>query len=206
MLGPTKRHWFLAAVLCVLMALAALPARAALDPALVQGLGGDFNARVGAIDALGVAGGDAAAALLDALEDGRLGTVDGRVVVINPDGLRDAASGAALAADAGAATRITVNNRLRRALGTARAALALSAPEPAQRLAAANTLRENASPALLPVLARALAAEQDAAVRAVLLYATAKLELASPDPVLRLKAAQALGGSSDAAVDRKSVV
>ncbi|MCK6408569.1 MAG: urea ABC transporter permease subunit UrtB [Thauera sp.] len=200
MLGPTKRHWLLAALLCVLAALAALPARAAFDPALVQSLGGDFNARVGAIDALGVAGGDEAAALLDALEDGRLGTVDGRVVVIGPDGLRDAASGEALAADAGTATRITVNNRLRCALGTARAALMLSAPEPAQRLVAANTLRENASPALLPALTRALEAEPDAAVRAVLLYATAKLELASPDPALRLKAAQALGGSSDAAV------
>src|SRR5690606_12533229 len=32
------------------------------------------------------------------------------------------------------------------------------------------------------------------------LYASAKLELASPDPALRLKAAQALGASSDAAV------
>ncbi|HNH64815.1 MAG TPA: urea ABC transporter permease subunit UrtB, partial [Thauera aminoaromatica] len=63
-----------------------------------------------------------------------------------------------------------------------------------------NTLRENASPALLPVLARALEAEPDAAVREVLLYASAKLELASPDPALRLKAAQALGASSDAAV------
>ncbi len=73
-------------------------------------------------------------------------------MVIGPDGLRDAGSGEVLAADAGAATRITVNNRLRRAIGTARAALALSAPDPAQRLAAANTLRENASPALLPAL------------------------------------------------------
>jgi len=93
MFGPTKRQWCIAAVLCVLTALAALPARAALDPALVQGLGGDFNARVAAIDALGVAGGDEAAALLDALEGGRLGTVGGRLVVIAPDGLRDAASG-----------------------------------------------------------------------------------------------------------------
>ncbi len=200
MFGPKKRPWLLAALLCLLTALAALPARAALDPALVQGLGGDFNARVSAIDALGVAGGDEAAALLDALEGGRLGTLDGRVVIIAPDGLRDAASDEALAADAGSASRITVNNRLRRAIGTARAALDLSAPERAQRLAAANTLRENASPALLPVLARALAAEQDAAVREVLFYASAKLELASPDPALRLKAAQALGGSSDAAV------
>ncbi len=37
-------------------------------------------------------------------------------------------------------------------------------------------------------------------MRAVLLYATARVELAAPDPALRLKAAQALGGSSDAAV------
>ena len=38
MFRPTKRQWILAAVLCVLMALTALPARAALDPALVQKL------------------------------------------------------------------------------------------------------------------------------------------------------------------------
>ena len=83
MFGPTRRQWFLAAVLCVLAALTALPARAAaLEPALVQGLAGDFNARVAAIDALGVAGGDEAAALLDALEGGRLGTVGGRLVVL----------------------------------------------------------------------------------------------------------------------------
>jgi len=94
MFGPTRRPWLLAAVLCVLTALAALPARAALDPTLVRGLGGDFNARVAAIDALGVSGGDEAAALLDALESGRLGTLDGRVVIVAPDGLRDAASGA----------------------------------------------------------------------------------------------------------------
>lgn len=149
-------------------------------PALVQGLGGDFNARVAAIDALGVAGGDEAAALLDALEGGRLGTVDGRLVVIGPEGLRDAASGEAIAAEAGAAGSRR-DNRLRRAMYRARGARAVLA-QPAQRLAAADTLREDASPALLPVLARALEAEQDDAVRAVLLYATAKLELASPTP------------------------
>lgn len=200
MFRPIKQQWILAAVLWLTLALSALPARAALEPALVQGLAGDFNARIATIEALGVVGGEEAAGLLDALEAGRLGTVEGRLVVIEPNGLRDAASGEVLTADLAAATRITLNNRLRRAIGTARAALALSAPEPAQRLAAANILRENASPALLPVLERALETEQDAAVSAVLLYATAKLNLASPAPALRLKAAQALGGSSDAAV------
>ena len=38
MFGPTKRQWFIAAALFVLMALTALPARAALDPALVARL------------------------------------------------------------------------------------------------------------------------------------------------------------------------
>lgn len=198
MFGPMRRRWFLAGL--VWLALAALPARAAIEPALLQGLGGDFSARIAAIDALGVAGGDEAGALLDALEGGRLGTLDGRVVLIVADGLRDAGSGEVLRTDPGAAGRITLNNRLRRALATARAALALSAPDPAQRLAAANTLRENASPALLPVLERTLGRERDEAVRDVLLYAIARLELASPDPALRLKAAQALGASADAAV------
>ena len=57
----------------------------------------EFEACVAAIDALGGGGGDEAGALLDARDGGRRGTVDGRLVVIAPHGLRDATSGEALA-------------------------------------------------------------------------------------------------------------
>ncbi|HRP25052.1 MAG TPA: urea ABC transporter permease subunit UrtB [Thauera sp.] len=198
MSAMTRRYLLLASMLWALLALA--PARAALEPALVQGLAGDFQARIAAIEALGVSGAGEAGPLLDALEAGRLAVLDGRAVLVEDGRLRDLVDDAVLDAEVASATRITVNNRVRRAIATARAALALASPDRAQRLAAANTLRENAGETLLPVIERALEREDDDAVREALLYASAKLNLASPDPALRLKAAQALAASSDGAV------
>ncbi|ANQ83819.1 ABC transporter permease [Azoarcus olearius] len=188
------------ALLFASLACLALPARAALDPALVAGFAGDFNSRVAAIEALGVEGSAAARALLDAVEAGNVGTAADKVVVIDGDAVKDAASGEALQIAADEVETITVNNRIRRALATAHAALALSAESGADRLAAANTLTENTSESLLPLFERTLAGEKDEAVRGVLSRAVARVNLGSADAAKRLKAAEALGESSDPAV------
>lgn len=196
--GLTLRHCLLACLAGLMLALS--PARAAPDAGLLQGLAGDFNTRMQAIVALGVSGDAAAPALLDALEAGRLASLDGQLVMITADGLSDVLTGELLEAPVNSASRITVNNRVRRTLATARAALALDSDDVAVRLAAAQTLRDNVSETLLPVFERALEREQDDAVRDVLLYASARVNLASSDEQQRLKAAVALGASSDAAV------
>ncbi|MDR0716666.1 MAG: urea ABC transporter permease subunit UrtB [Azoarcus sp.] len=183
------------------LALLALFARAAPDGGgALAGFAGDFSARVEAIEALGIEGGGDARRVLDALEAGKLGIWKDQVYILEDDGIFDAASGEKTLVDPIAIEIITVNNRIRRALGGARAALALTSGNPAERLAAANTLNESPSPALLPLFERALATENDEAVRAVLVRAAARIKLADADPLVRRQAARDLGAASDAAV------
>lgn len=199
MLGAIGRPFLLGCLL--LLALCSSSAtRAALDPAQLAGFAGDFQSRLAAVEALGAVGAEDAGRVLDALEAGSLGVVDGRVVIADGEAVRDAASGEALAAAATAVEPITINNRLRRAIGTARAALALQSAERGARLAAARTLADNAGETLLPLFERALASEADDEIRGILSRAAARVNLASPDADKRLKAATALGESGDPAV------
>jgi len=199
---PAMNRLLLRLVLfCAALACLAGPARAALDPALLAGFHGDFSSRVAAIEALGVAGGDDARRVLAALEEGNLGVAGERVLIVDGEAVRDASTGEA-AADVAATDvdLITVNNRVRRALSAAHAALSLLDGERGERLAAAQNLSENASETLLPLFERALAAEKDDAVRGVLTRAMAKVNLGAANPAKRLQAAEALGESSDPAV------
>ncbi|MCK9987099.1 MAG: urea transport system permease protein [Azoarcus sp.] len=183
-----------------LLGMLAAPARAALDEAKVAGLAGDFQSRLDTIEALGVAGGDDARRVLDALEGGRLGLAAGVLVIVAGDSVVSAATGEKLDLAPAAAETFTVNNRVRRALGTARAALALAASDRDVRLSAARTLADNTTESLLPMFERALAKESDDEIRSVLARAAARVNLASADAAKRLKAAEALGESSDPAV------
>ncbi|GHT83475.1 ABC transporter permease [Betaproteobacteria bacterium] len=185
---------------CAAMALA-VSAHAAVHPDTLVGFAGDFSGRIAAIEALGAEGGDDARRILDALEAGNLGVIDNRVLIVEGDTVLDAASGEAVTDIlASEVDTLTVNNRIRRALSSARAALILISGSQPERLAAANTLGESASPTLLPLFERALAAEEDASVRAVLIRAAARVNLTDPDPTLRRKAAQDLGSVTDPAV------
>ncbi len=182
--------------------LASLPLQAAagVDPALLAPLSGDdTDARLQAIAALGELPDPGAAAVLEALGEGRLyAGGDGRLL-IGDGGPRaaDAATGAAaeLPADAEA---VMVNNRLRRAIEAALAGARLYADQPAVRLAAARRLQQTGDPARLPMLAKALAAERDPAVRDALEIAQANLELKSDDPAKRRHAVQVLGETGNA--------
>ena len=176
------------------------PARAALDPALVTGFAGDFTSRINAIEALGVDGSEDARRVVAALEAGNLGVAADKVVILDGETVRDAASGEALEIAAADVDTITVNNRVRRSIATANAAFELVSPDAATRLASANVLIENATEALLPLFERTLASEQNEAVRSVISRAAARINLGSADAAKRLKAVEALGESSDPAV------
>ncbi|MDR0701675.1 MAG: urea ABC transporter permease subunit UrtB [Azoarcus sp.] len=188
----------LAAAAC--LACLGLSAQAAPTPGALTGLAGDFSSRVAAIEALGIDGGDDASRVLDALEAGKLGVWKDQVYILGDQGIFDAASGEKTQVDPVTVETITVNNRIRRALSSARAAIALTSGNPAERLAAANTLNESPSSALLPLFGRALATESDEAVRAMLVLAAARIKLTDADPAVRRQAAQDLGAASDAAV------
>ena len=194
MLSTLFRCWVLT------LALVAGSAQAALAPEVVTGLGSsDFNERIAAIEALTVAGTDAAP-VIEAIESGNFGSFDGRAVIVRDSAVVDLASGETLSASPADVTTLRTNNRVRRALATAKAGLALETGSDAERLAAAEQLRENTSPMLLPLLERAAANEQVAAIRDLLVLAKARIQLESTEPAERRAAAEALGGSSDRAV------
>lgn len=171
-----------------------------LDPALLAPLAGDdTDARLAAIARLGAQPAPQAAAVLEALASDRLHAApDGRLVMDTGAGAVDAATGQPVDMPA-SADAISVNNRLRRAIAAALATARLHAPDPAQRLAAAQRLQRGADPAALPMLEKALASEPDARVRAALEIAAATLQLQSPAPAVRRHAAETLGESGNAA-------
>ena len=136
------------------------------------------------VEALAVSGSPRAAPVLDALQAGRLLVQPGGALFIRqPSGaVLDAETGAP-APDVSAATLrpARVNNGVRRAVDAAMGALQLFAPDAGMRAAAAEAVFKSRDPAALPVLDRAIAAEQDAGVRATMQQARASAVLATPD-------------------------
>ncbi len=92
---------------------------------------------------------------------------------------------------------VVLNNRVRRELATAIAALQLVATDRATRLAAAQALQRGADEDMLPVIQRALAKEHDAEIKALLTLTQATVQLASSDKPTRLGAIRALAESRD---------
>jgi urea transport system permease protein len=174
----------LAALLLALAVLATLAGGARADP-FAQALGrftaDSFNDTIEGVNALAASGHPRAAAVITALQDGRLlfSASTGRVVIGGPTGTQiDAASGAVLTGDAPAdLATVRLNNRLRRIIEAALGALTLMAPDAARRLEAAQAVRRSRDAAALPALERAIAQETDAGVRRALAEARAAVML-----------------------------
>lgn len=97
----------------------------------------------------------------------------------------------------GEAKTLRLNNRLRGLVETALASHRLLAADAEVRLAAARQLQKSAKPAQLEFLGQRLAGEADDSVHAALSLALANLQLADPDPAVRLSAVRLLGGTGD---------
>jgi urea transport system permease protein len=195
---PSIRHLFAAVWLC----LQAVLAQAAIAPELLQPLAGDDpDARIAAVAAIAALGNADARQVLQALHgDSLFVTPDGRILVAEGEQASDPATGAHLALPEGS-EQVVVNNRLRGALEQALSGLALLSPQREARLAAALDLqRSGIELAQAPLLRKALAQEQDPAVREVLLPLVAGAELQSPDAAVRKAAIGALAQSSNPAV------
>lgn len=171
---------------------------------------GDFADRARVVAEIAASGDPRAATLLERLADGDLAVMKagsehaGRLVRVEARGRDDVAfdlfTGEALG-EIGrrGASKIRVNNALRRDVAAALGALRLRAPEPAARLAAARAVRDAADPAMLAALEAALVAEADAAVRAALETARAATVLASARPEAeKIAALEALAGAGGA--------
>jgi urea transport system permease protein len=185
-----------------LLALVATSAGAAIDPQAIRDLAfGESDAKIKAIGALAASGDPDALALLQALLDGEVQTVgEDQVLLVKttPTGTvaTDLLTGKALSEPPENRDDIVVNNRVRKGLGTAIAALRLSAPERTTRLAAARELQGNADETMLPAITSALAKETDPEVKELLVLTRASIQLASDDKGTRIAAIRALAESS----------
>ena len=188
------RAWL--AALC--LALAAFPAAAALDAALVAKLAkGDGDERAAAVAALVASGEPRAVALLQALSGGEMTVAGGRVLLAKGDEAEDAVTGEKVSPVPEDREDVVANNRLRREIESAVAALRLISPEREARLAAAKELAGGAPDAMLPLVRKALAAERDSEIRAVLELTAAGLEIRGADKAVRLAAIRTLSASSN---------
>lgn len=169
----------------------------ALDAALIQGLASEEASEKGeAIGRLATSGDPAALGVLSALQEGMLRvTPDGRFVIKEGRAFKDAVTGAPLDAEPEDAEKITINNRLRAQVESAIAALRIFSPDARQRLEAARGIEPGAD--TLPLLAKALGAETDPKVKAVLVNAEALARLRGGDLAQKLAALDTLSGSTD---------
>src|SRR5262245_16525392 len=156
---------------------------------------GESDDKVEAIAALVAAGTPKAAEILQALADGELNTSGKRVLIVKGESAVDAVSGEKLAKVPEDKEDIIVNNRLRRELGGALAALRLISPDLGIRKSSVKELLTTAEPAMLPLVKKALASETDADVKAMLEQIAAALELKADDRATRLAAVQKLASS-----------
>jgi urea transport system permease protein len=188
-----------ATLACVLALLDAGGARA-IAPELVQELAfGESDAKLRALAALVSANDAQALPLLQGLVDGEIHTTaDQRVLRVKGDEAIDVATGMAVKPVPEPLDDVVVNNRMRREIASAIAALRLSAPERAIRLAAARALQTGADEGMLPAVAAALAKEQDPEIKGLLEFARATIELASSDKTKKLAAIHALAKSDSA--------
>jgi urea transport system permease protein len=171
----------------------------AQEPNTVEKLAfGESDEQVEAIAQLVAAGNEKSTAILQALADGELYTSGKRVLIVKGDSAADAVTGEKLATIPADKEDITVNNRLRRELGAALAALKLVSPQRDVRLAAARELAGGAEPAMLPMVKSALDKETDPAIKPLLEQLAATLELRAEDRNARLAAVKKLASSSSA--------
>jgi urea transport system permease protein len=178
-------------------ALIAVPARATFDSA-VTALGfGESDEKVAAITELVGSGDVRTSRVLEALAAGQLQTADKRVLIVQGDTATDAISAEKLASLPESRDDVVLNNRLRGAVQAALAALRLTSPDSATRLAAAKELAVSPDDAMLPLISKALQTERDPATRALLEQTRAALEITSGNRDTRIAAIRALGQSSN---------
>ena len=174
----------------------------AFEDALQGFVADSFSDTADAIEAVAASGHARSATVLEALQDGRLVySAEGKKVFIKSKAgaLQDAATGAAVDPAPADADNVRLNNRLRGMLGGLLGGLTLMAPNPAQRLEAAQSVFKSRDAGALPALEKALSAEKDSGVKQALLEARAAIllggdEASAEDRVAAIDIIRARGG------------
>ena len=169
----------------LLIAAFAVPASAGpFEDAVAKFANDEFSDTGEAIGAVATSDNPLAFPIISALQDGRLSAdpESKKVFVTGPDGkVIDAATGAAVANLPAGAVAVRLNNRLRRTVEAALGGLTLLSPDPAKRLAAAQSVFKSHDAAALAVIDGALAKESNKAVKAAFTEARAAILLYKSD-------------------------
>jgi len=186
--------------LIVLVGVAASTAMAAISTDAIRDIAlGDGDDKVTAIRALAVSGDPVALPLLQSFLDGDVHTVDDKqVLLVKGDSATDLLTGKTVTPVPTALDDVVINNRLRREIGSAMAALRLTSGNRAERYAAAKELQNGADENLLPAITAAVGKESDAEIKGMLQMTQASIQLGSTDKATRLAALRALGESNHA--------
>jgi urea transport system permease protein len=155
----------------------ALPATAqGLDTALEKFAADSFGDTEEGISAVAESGDARAAAIIEALQDGRLlfDTASKKIYIKDrSDKILDAATGNPAASSPADLQTVRINNRLRRAIDAAIGSLTLMSPDPRKRFEAAQAVFKSREGGALDTLDAALAKETDARVKRALTQARA---------------------------------
>lgn len=159
---------------------------------------GETDARIEALGKAVATGDDRTAAFFQALADDSVKSAGGKVFIMKDGKGYDPVTGAETAVPADAEDVVS-NNRMRGEIDTAMAALKLFSKDDKLRAAAVATLQKDADESKLPLIEKALATEQNAAIKAQLEMVRAAALLSSTDKAKRLDAARVLGSSRNPA-------
>jgi urea transport system permease protein len=183
------RSGFLALAAALLVALPMATLAGPLDDALLKFTHDTYSDTEAAIAGVAESGQPRAEAIIGALQAGLLFSGSGKVVIRDPSGAySDAASGEVVRAASFKPVR--VNNRVRRAIEAALGGLTLLNPDPRKRIDASAAVFRARDSAVLPLLDKALAQENDQRVKVAMIEARAAIVLSQPDssPADRLAA------------------
>jgi len=164
-----------------------------VDEALGMAVG-ESDARIEALAKAVAQGDDKTAVYLQDLADDAVKVAAGKVLVVRDGKGIDPVTGQSAEVPP-EAEDVMLNNRLRGEIDTALAALKLFSSDIALRKLAALALLKEPDASRLPVLDKALAAEKDAAVRALIQQAKAAVMLTGDKAEDRLQAARTLSES-----------
>ena len=182
-------------LLAAVVALAAPPAAQALTAAQAARIAaGDSDSRIAALDEAVIAADPQLGAFIEALLADEVKVAGDRAFIVHDGKAVDAATGAA-AALPGGAEDVMNNNRMRRELGGALAAIQLFDTSAARRADAIARLKSDLDESKLALIHKAEAAETVPELKEQLALLEAALLISSSDRGRRLAAAELLGHS-----------
>ena len=168
----------------MVVALAAPAFAGAFEDAVAKFANDEFSDTEEAVGAVATSGNPLAFPVISALQDGRLSAdPDTKKVFITQDDGKviDASTGAAVDKLPENAAAVRLNNRLRRSVEAAIGGLTLLSPDPAKRIAAAQSVFKSHDENALPVVEGALAKETSKSVKAAFAEARAAILLYKSD-------------------------